>query len=35
MVDDVCIYHGRREFIIDKYQEEINDLENSVDVEEK
>lgn len=35
MVDDVCLYHARQDFIHEKYLSQINDLENSADVEEK
>ncbi len=35
MVDDVCLYHARQDFVIEKYLSQINDLENSADVEEK
>ena len=35
MVDDVCLYHARQDFVRDKYLSQINDLENSADVEEK
>jgi hypothetical protein len=35
MVDDVCLYHARQDFVKEKYLSQINDLENSVDIEEK
>lgn len=35
MVDDVCLFQGRQEFVREKYLSQINDLENSADLEEK
>jgi len=35
MVDDVCLYHARQDLTKDKYLSQINDLENSADIEEK
>jgi|LauGreDrversion4_2_1035121.scaffolds.fasta_scaffold34391_6 hypothetical protein len=35
MVDDVCLFNARQDSIKDKYISQINDLENSADVEEK
>jgi hypothetical protein len=35
MVDDVCLYHARIQSIKDKYETEFNQLEGSVDQEEK
>jgi hypothetical protein len=35
MVDDVCLYHAKRDQIQAKYNGQINDLENSVDLEER
>ena len=35
MVDDVCLYQARQDFVKDKYLSQINDLENSADIEEK
>lgn len=35
VVDDVCLYNARQDLIKEKYISQINDLENSADVEEK
>jgi len=35
MVDDVCLYHARLDFVNHKYLSQINDLEGSADLEEK
>ena len=35
MVDDVCLYHARVDQAKKKYIGQINDLENSADLEEK
>lgn len=35
MVDDVCLFHARQDSITEKYMSQINDLENSADIEEK
>lgn len=35
MVDDVELYDARRNHIMNKYMSQLNDLENSADLEEK
>jgi hypothetical protein len=35
MVDDVCLFRAREESIISKYSGQINDLENSAELDEK
>ena len=35
MVDDVCLYHARLDFVNNKYLSQINDLEASADLDEK
>lgn len=35
MVDDVCLYHAKVDSVQNKYMSQINDLENSADIEEK
>jgi uncharacterized alkaline shock family protein YloU len=35
MVDDVCLYDARTSTITSKYQQQLNNLENSIDQEEK
>jgi hypothetical protein len=35
MVDDVCLFHAKQDSVTEKYMSQINDLENSADIEEK
>jgi hypothetical protein len=35
LVDDVCLFNARQDYIKEKYISQINDLENSADIEEK
>ena len=35
MVDDVCLFHARVDQVKKKYMGQINDLENSADMDEK
>jgi hypothetical protein len=35
MVDDVCLFRAREESIVAKYSGQINDLENSAEMDER